>query len=78
VPKPIRGPAVRESFFGKDVFRDEPDLDVSVCPAGAALSPRDRGKSRDNVKVDYANRDACKGCSLRSRLKRHLGVSSEQ
>ena len=70
VPKPIRGPAVREGFFGKDVFRYEPDRDVFVCPAGAALSPRYRGKSRDNVKVDYANRDACKACALRSRCTR--------
>ena len=70
VPKPIRGPAVRESFFGKDVFRYEPARDVFVCPAGAALSPRYRGKSRDNVKIDYANRDACKACALRSRCTR--------
>jgi hypothetical protein len=45
VPKPIRGPAVREGFFGKEVFRYEPDEDVFVCPAGATLSPRYRGKS---------------------------------
>ncbi|SFN66177.1 IS1182 family transposase [Sphingomonas sp. OK281] len=70
VPKPIRGPAAREGFFGKDVFRYEPARDVFVCPAGAALSPRYRGKSRDNVKVDYANRDACKACALRSRCTR--------
>lgn len=70
VPKPIRGSAVREGFFGKDVFRYEPARDVFVCPAGAALSPRYRGKSRDNVKIDYANRDACKACALRSRCTR--------
>lgn len=58
---------MREGFFGKDVFRYEPDRDVFVCPARATLSPRYRGKSRDNVKVDYANRDACKACSLKSR-----------
>ena len=46
VPKPIRGPAVREGFFGKDVFRYEPDRDVFVCPAGAELSLRYRGKSQ--------------------------------
>lgn len=40
VPKPVRGLAVREGFFGKDVFRYEPDRDVFVCPAGTALSPR--------------------------------------
>ena len=61
---------MREGFFGKDVFRYEPDQDVFVCPAGAALLPRYRGKSRDNVKVVYANRDACKTCTLRSRCTR--------
>jgi hypothetical protein len=40
----IRSPAVREGFFGKSVFRYEPDRDVFVCPAGAALSPCYRGK----------------------------------
>ena len=70
VPKPIRGPAVREGFFGKDVFRYEPDRDVFICLAGAVLLPRYQGKSRDNVKVDYANRDACKVCALRSRCTR--------
>lgn len=42
VPKPIRGSAVREGFFDKEVFRYEPDQDVFICPAGrnalAALS----------------------------------------
>ena len=67
MPKPIRGSAVREGFFSRDVFRYKPDQDVFICPAGEALSPRYRGKSRDNVKIDYANRDACKACALRSR-----------
>ncbi len=44
VPKPIRGPAVREGFFSKDVFQYEADKDVFVCPAGATLSPRYFGK----------------------------------
>jgi transposase len=70
VPKPIRGPAVRDGFFGKEVFRYEPDRDVFVCPAGAVLSPRHFGKSRDNVKVDYTNRAACKACELKYRCTR--------
>ncbi len=70
VAKPLRGSAVREGFFGKEVFRYEPDRDVFICPAGAVLSPRYRGKSRDNVKVDYANRDACAACAMKSRCTR--------
>ena len=36
VPKPQRGPAVRNGFFRKDEFRYDPDRDVYVCPAGAS------------------------------------------
>ena len=32
VPKPQRGPAVRNGFFRKDEFRYDPDRDVYVCP----------------------------------------------
>lgn len=67
VPKPIRGPAVREGFFSKDEFHYDPDKDIFICPADQTLSPRHYGKSRDNVKIDYANRAACKTCILRAR-----------
>jgi hypothetical protein len=43
VPKPLRGSAVREGFFSKEVFRYEQNQDVFICPAGATLSPRYRG-----------------------------------
>lgn len=67
VPKPIRGPAVREGFFSKDEFRYNSDEDVYICPGGATLSPLYRGKSRDNVKTDYCDRAACKACALKPR-----------
>jgi transposase len=67
VPKPIRGPAVREGFFSKEEFRYDPDRDVFTCPGGQTLSPLYQSKSRDNVKFDYCNRDACKACALRPR-----------
>jgi transposase len=67
VPKPIRGPAVREGFFSKDEFRYDPDGDIYVCPGEAALSPRYESRSRDNRKIDYCNRAACKACALRPR-----------
>ena len=70
VPKPIRGPAVRDGFFSKEVFRYQADRDVFICPAAAVLSPRHFGKSRDNVKIDYTNRDACKACELKPRCTR--------
>ncbi|MVA82663.1 IS1182 family transposase [Agrobacterium vitis] len=70
VPKPIRGPAVAEGFFSKKEFRYDPDKDIYLCPADQVLSPRHFGKSRDNVKIDYVNRDACKACSLRERCTR--------
>jgi transposase len=67
VPKPVRGPAVRKGFFTKDAFGFDPDKNVFTCPAGQTLSPCRRGRSRDTVKIDYANPAACKHCSLRPR-----------
>lgn len=67
VPKPIRGSALREGFFVKEEFRYDSDRDVFTCPGGQTLSPLYQSKSRDNVKFDYCNRDACKACALRPR-----------
>lgn len=67
VPKPIRGPAVREGFFTKDEFRYDQEKDIYICPAGHTLSPRYESRSRDNVKIDYCNRSACRACPMRSR-----------
>ncbi len=67
LPKPNRGPAVREGFFRKDEFQYLPDQDVYLCPGGATLHPKYHGKLRDLARVDYANRAACMGCSLRPR-----------
>jgi hypothetical protein len=61
---------VRDGFFSKEVFRYQADRDVFVCPAGAMLSPRHFGKSRDNAKIDYTNRAACKACELKPRCTR--------
>ncbi|MDX7949746.1 IS1182 family transposase [Lichenihabitans sp. Uapishka_5] len=70
LPKSVGGPAVREGFFPKTAFRFDPEANVFTCPAGQTLSPCRRGRSRDNVKIDYANRAACKGCALRPRCTR--------
>ena len=67
MPKPVRGSAVREGFFAKEAFLFDPAADTFACPAGQTLWPRHRGRVRDNVRVDYSNRDACLACRLRPR-----------
>ncbi len=67
VPKPVRGPAIREGLFHKDAFRHDPDDDVYVCPAGQRLEPRYKSKVRDNVTIEHVNRVACRSCPLRPR-----------
>ncbi len=67
VPKPIKGTAARNGLFPKDAFHYDPDQDVYVCPGGATLVPLYEGKLRDNRKVDYCNRQACRDCALKPR-----------
>jgi transposase len=67
VPKPVRGSSVREGFFPKEAFRFDPATDTFTCPGGQTLRPCRRGRSRDNIKIDYSNREACLVCPLRSR-----------
>jgi transposase len=67
VPKPVRGSSVREGYFGKDQLRYDPTTDTFTCPGGQIVRPCRRGRSRDNVKVDTSNREACRACPLRPR-----------
>ena len=67
VPRPQRGPAVREGFFRKDEFRYDAERDAYICPAGQVLATRYESKSRDLKKFDYSNRAACLVCAMRSR-----------
>jgi len=67
VPKPQRGSSVREGFFRKDEFRDDPERDVFICPAGQILASRYESRLRELKKIDYANRAACLVCPIRSR-----------
>jgi transposase len=67
VPKPQRGPSVREGFFAKDEFRYDLAEDVYVCPAGERLRRKYESKSRELTKIDYSNRSACLACALRPR-----------
>ena len=72
VPKPQRGPAVRNGFFRKDEFRYDPDRDVFTCPAGQTLAPHHHGKSRGLQKIDYSNPAACPACPLRARCTTNI------
>lgn len=67
LPRPERGPAVANGFFRKDEFPYEAEGDASICPAGCKLKPIRRSRLRDTQKVDYANAEACRDCSLRPR-----------
>jgi transposase len=67
VPRPQRGPAVREGFFRKDEFRYDAEKDAYICPAGQVLATRYESKLRDLKKFDYSNRAACLACALRPR-----------
>ncbi|EYD77506.1 ISPsy6, transposase [Rubellimicrobium mesophilum DSM 19309] len=67
VPKPVRGSSVREGFFAKEQFRFDPATDTFICPGDQTLRPCRRGRSRNNVKIDYSNRKACLACLLRPR-----------
>ena len=39
VPRPQRGPSVREGLFRKDEFKYDPETDSMTCPAGQRLHP---------------------------------------
>ena len=67
VPRPQRGPAVREGFFRKDEFRYDAGKDAYICPAGQTLATRYESKLRNLKKFDYSNRAACLACPLKSR-----------
>jgi transposase len=67
VPRPQRGPAVREGFFRKDEFRYDAERDAYICPTGQVLATRYESKLRDLKKFDYSNRAACLVCAVRSR-----------
>lgn len=67
VPRPQRGPAVREGMFRKDEFRYDAETDSMICPAGQRLPPYTSSLMRGLKKINYANRAACRDCPLRSR-----------
>jgi len=67
VPRPQRGPAVREGFFRKDEFRYDAERDAYICPAGQVLATRYESRQRNLKRFNYCNRAACLACPLKSR-----------
>jgi transposase len=67
VPRPQRGPSVREGLFRKDEFKYDAETDSMVCPAGQRLQPYTSSLLRGLTKINYANRAVCRDCPLRSR-----------
>ena len=68
VPKPQRGSAIANGFFGKDQFRYDAEADTYICPGGAALSRMRSRPVRGDIRLfDYGNATACKLCVLKAR-----------
>ncbi len=76
VPRPQRGPAVRDGFFRKDEFRYDARQDSYICPAGQTLTPIREGKLRELKKIDYGNAAACRVCALRPRCTKNFRAVS--
>jgi transposase len=66
IPRPQRGPSVREGLFRKDEFKYEAATDSMICPSGQRLHPYTSSLMRGLKKINYANRAACRDCPLRS------------
>jgi transposase len=66
VPRPQRGPSVRAGLFRKDEFSFDPATDSILCPAGQRLHPYTSSFLRKLKKINYANRQACRDCPIRS------------
>lgn len=67
VPRPQRGPSVRAGLFRKDEFEYDPERDTVLCPQGERLRPYSSSVLRGLKKINYANKQACRDCAIRSR-----------
>ena len=67
VPRPQRGPSVRAGLFRKDEFEYDPESDTVLCPGGQRLQPYSSSLLRGLKKINYANKQACRDCPIRSR-----------
>jgi transposase len=67
VPRPQRGSSVRAGLYRKDEFQYDPESDTILCPGGHRLQPYSSSLLRGLKKINYANKQACRDCPLRSR-----------
>jgi len=67
VPRPQRGPSVRAGLFRKDEFEYDAESDEIICPEGQRLRPYSSSVLRGLKKINYANKQACRDCPIRSR-----------
>jgi transposase len=67
VPRPQRGPSVRAGLFRKDEFEYDAERDEILCPGGQPLRPYSSSVLRGLKKINYANKQACRDCPIRSR-----------
>jgi hypothetical protein len=67
VPRPQRGPSVKAGLFRKDELQYDAAGDSFVCPAGLRLHPYSSSLLRGLKKINYTNKLACDGCTIRSR-----------
>ena len=67
VPRPQRGPSVRAGLFRKDEFQYDAENDNILCPGGQRLQPYSTSVLRGLKKINYANKQACRDCPIRSR-----------
>jgi transposase/IS5 family transposase len=67
VPRPQRGPSVSAGLFRKDEFEYDAESDDVLCPGGQRLQPYSSSVLRGLKKINYANKQACRDCPIRSR-----------
>ena len=67
MPRPQRGPSVRAGLFRKDEFKYDAESDEILCPGGQRLRPFSSSVLRGLKKINYANKQACRDCAIRSR-----------
>jgi transposase len=66
VPKPKRGPTIKQGVFAKEEFRYDSADDVYLCPGGERLEARYKAKVRDVEVHGYVNPAACMTYRLRA------------
>jgi transposase len=70
VPRPQRGSSVKAGLFRKDEFQYDPESNTMLCPAGQRLPPYSSSLLRGIKRINYANKQACRVCPIRSRCTR--------